>query len=30
GLKLSKKVPNIIQKWIISILIVFAIVQLIL
>ncbi|EGQ1530355.1 sulfite exporter TauE/SafE family protein, partial [Staphylococcus aureus] len=28
--KLSKKVPNIIQKWIISILIVFAIVQLIL
>ncbi|HDJ6301952.1 TPA: sulfite exporter TauE/SafE family protein, partial [Staphylococcus aureus] len=26
----SKKVPNIIQKWIISILIVFAIVQLIL
>ncbi|MEJ3566688.1 sulfite exporter TauE/SafE family protein [Staphylococcus aureus] len=30
GLKLSKKVPNIIQKWIISILIVFAIIQLIL
>ena len=30
GLKLSKKVPNFIQKWIISILIIVAIVQIIL